>query len=98
MHHFDALVVIKRIPAMLSSMQGYKRNIQSGFLVLSQQFDRLIYGHLRILIAMNHQQGRVVYVDMKHGTRFLGDGRNILWTTANKELKGGDANAQTVRC
>ena len=47
-------------------------------LLHAEQFERLVDRHLRILIALEQEQRRVVHIHMKNGTGQAGQHRHVL--------------------
>ena len=58
----------ERRTAMARTVKHFERYGKSGLFIGTLKFVRLIDWHLRIPVAVEQQEGRVVRVDVKNGT------------------------------
>ena len=83
---------------MPGSVDDFQLNWSLDLLVCAQKFERLIDRHLRILIAVEQQQGRIAMVHMKNWTGKLCQRGHGVRLSAKQQVKRRHTNLQTMRC
>src|SRR5882724_5071987 len=72
-HQSDSLGIVELLPAVDGAGDDDELHGKPGFLIGGGEFLRLLGWHLRIGVAVDEEQGRVVCVDVLDGTGELGE-------------------------
>src|SRR6185437_1183735 len=95
-HYSKAFLVIERRSAMSSAVNDLQLNRSFRFPVCAPKLERLIDGHLRILIAVQQEKRRIMRIHVKGGTREPGERGNVVRLAAQQEVQRRHANLQAV--
>ena len=93
----DAGVVVKLRSAVGATMDDFQLSRQPKQFVPAVQFVRLIDRDLRVLVSVNHQQRRIVSIDMEYGTGQLCQRRVLFGLRPQQKLQRGNTDAESVR-
>jgi hypothetical protein len=85
--------IVEQLSTMPAAMDDLKVAIQLHFLVGGMELVGLVDGDLGILVAVQHEQGRVGFVDVENGAGEPGKFRGILRAFPKEKLQCGHANA-----
>ena len=96
-YDLQPFIVVKRGAAVCRAVHHYELNGSAGPLIRPRQFVGLVDRHLRILIAVQQQQRRVVFVDVKHRAGQMGELLFGVGLAAEQQLQGGDTDVQAIR-
>ena len=92
----EPLLIEKHFPAVARAVQDFELRWQSESLIGALEFVGLIDRHLRILIAMQQEEKRIVRVHVKDGTGEARELGLLFGQAAEKQLKSRFADAQAV--
>jgi hypothetical protein len=78
------------------SVDDYELHRQAGFLVGAAEFVCLVDRHLRVLVAVEEEQGRIVGIDVKDWAGEAGEIGNVFRLAAEQEIERRYADAEAV--
>ena len=76
-HDLKARAFVKNSSSVRSAVHDFERGFQAVSLVRSMEFVRLVNGHLRILVSVEKEEGRIGGIDKENGAGELCDVREV---------------------
>ena len=95
-HDRQSLRIEKRGAAMRGPVDDDELHRAIDLFICAAQLVRLIDRHLRILISVEKEQGRISRIDVKNGAGEMGYCRKVIGLTTEEQVERGNPDAQAV--
>ena len=96
LHYRVAFLVGELWSTVRRPMDYLELNLHVPFFVGVVELVRLVDGHLRILVSMQHQQRRIGRIDVEHGAGETRQTLFVLRLTSEEKVQGGYAHTETM--